>query len=254
MGRDSSRLPLDADQWRADAEAWAAFEPRPVPEAPLPPRPSSFVPQASRGGGGYLTPSPVKSQAQTPDSPTGAQHVANMTHGWTTVPCTACVLRNKCREAQADYGWQTEQCLMLGCAAATAGKAAPLRSPLRKKARVLQFGEVGGPMLGPGRFAAVPGSGPGAVAAGGLFGAQQPAEQPAAGLQGPQQQSARRGASSALEAALRDYTGPSDSIPATIMRDPELSTFISPRALQVCHCAPRVIVPVTGLTCHAVYC
>jgi hypothetical protein len=105
---------------------------------------------------------------------------------------------------------------------------------------VLQFGEVGGPMPGPGRFAAVSGSDPGAAAAGGQLGAgaaagqgQQPAQQPAAGLQALQQQSARRGASSALEAALRDHTGPSDSIPATIMRDPELSTFISPRALQV---------------------
>jgi hypothetical protein len=38
MWRDSSRLPLDADQWRADAEAWAAFEPQPVPEEPLPPQ------------------------------------------------------------------------------------------------------------------------------------------------------------------------------------------------------------------------
>ena len=131
---------------------------------------------------------------------------------------------------------------MPGCAAVVAGKAAPLRSPLRKKARVLQFGEVGGPMPGPGRFAALPGpgGGPGGAAAAGLLGAgaaagqeQQPVEQSAAGLQGPQQQLTRRGASSALEAALRDYTGPSDSIPATIMRDPELSTFISPRALQV---------------------
>ena len=90
MGRDSSRLPLDADQWRADAEAWAAFEPRPVLEAPLPPRPSSFVPQASRGGGGYLTPSPVKPQAQPPDSPPGAQHRVIVTHSCTTVSCTAC--------------------------------------------------------------------------------------------------------------------------------------------------------------------
>ena len=132
---------------------------------------------------------------------------------------------------------------MMGSALKAAGKSAPLRSPLRKKARVLQFGEVGGPMPGPGRFAAVSGGGAGAAAAAGLFGAgvtvgqgQQPAEQPMAALQGLQQPT-RRGASSALEAALRDYTGPTDSIPATIMHDPELSTFISPRALQVCVCA-----------------
>jgi hypothetical protein len=108
MGRDSSRLPLDADQWRADAKAWAAFEPHPVPEAPLPPRPSSFVPQASRGGGGYLTPSPVKSQAQPPDSPPGAQHIVTVTHSCMTVSCRAVVLGGILgflEEADAACGW-----------------------------------------------------------------------------------------------------------------------------------------------------
>lgn len=49
-GRNSSDTPLDKDQWEK-------FEPRPVPEAPLPPLPEPPASSAGRGGG-YLTPSP----------------------------------------------------------------------------------------------------------------------------------------------------------------------------------------------------
>lgn len=63
-GRDSSNVPLDAEQWEE-------FQAAPVAEAPLPPRPDT---SAARGGG-YLTPSPGAAAfpAQLPGAPRRAR-------------------------------------------------------------------------------------------------------------------------------------------------------------------------------------